>query len=61
MEKLNLKEDLCGECGGCVAVCAFEALELESQGLRIKEELCNLCNDCVVFCPSGALEITDKE
>jgi len=53
--------DLCGECGGCVAVCAFEALDLESQGLRIKEELCILCNDCVVFCPSGALEITDKE
>jgi Fe-S-cluster-containing hydrogenase component 2 len=61
MEKLNLKKDLCGECGGCVAVCVFEALDLESQGLKIKEELCILCNDCVVFCPSGALEITDKE
>jgi ferredoxin len=61
MEKLNLKKDLCGECGGCVAVCSFEALDLESQGLRIKEELCVLCNDCVVFCPSGALEITDDE
>jgi heterodisulfide reductase subunit A-like polyferredoxin len=61
MEKLNLKKDLCGECGGCVAVCAFEALDLESQGLKIKEEFCVLCNDCVVFCSSGALEITDKE
>jgi Fe-S-cluster-containing hydrogenase component 2 len=61
MDKLRLKIDLCGECGGCVAICAFEALDLESQGLRTKEELCIRCNDCVVFCPSGALEITDKE
>ena len=61
MDKLSLKMDLCGECGGCVAICAFEALDLESQGLRIKEELCIRCNDCAVFCPSGALEITDKE
>jgi len=60
MNRLRLKPELCGECGGCVAVCAFEALELEGQSLRIKEKLCILCNDCVIFCPSGALEITDE-
>ena len=60
MDQLRLRPELCGECGGCVAVCAFEALELESQGLRIKEELCILCNDCVIFCPAGALGITDE-
>ena len=60
MEILRLRPELCGECGGCVAVCAFEALELESRGLKIKEELCVLCNDCVIFCPSGALEIADE-
>lgn len=61
MDKLKLKTELCGECGGCVAVCALEALDLEAQGLKIKEKLCTLCNDCVVFCPSGALIITDDE
>jgi len=59
MDKLRLKPELCGECGGCVAVCAFEALDLEGQGLRIKDKLCTLCKDCIVFCPSGALEIDD--
>ncbi|HVP36786.1 MAG TPA: 4Fe-4S dicluster domain-containing protein [Terriglobales bacterium] len=59
MDKLRLKKDLCGECGGCVAVCAFEALELENKGLKIKEDFCTLCNDCVIFCPSGALIITN--
>lgn len=43
-----------------MAVCDFEALELENEGLRIKEELCILCNDCVIFCPSGALSIDDE-
>ncbi|MCJ7498102.1 MAG: 4Fe-4S dicluster domain-containing protein [candidate division Zixibacteria bacterium] len=57
---MRLRPELCGECGGCVAVCAFEALELNSQGLRIKKELCILCNDCVIFCPSGALEMADE-
>jgi len=61
MEKLSLKKELCGECGGCVAVCASQALELENQGLNIKEEICILCDDCVVFCPSGALIITNNE
>ena len=61
MDKLKLRIELCGECGGCVAVCKFEALELEGNGLRIKYNLCVMCNDCVVFCPSGALESVNEK
>ncbi len=52
---LQLDLRVCGECGGCVAVCSVGALELLSSGLRIKNKLCTLCENCVIFCPTGAL------
>lgn len=58
---IELAKCLCGRCGGCVAVCEFDALELNSDGLIIKEKLCTLCNNCVIFCPSGALENDDEQ
>jgi ferredoxin len=54
---LQLEEKLCGECGGCVAVCPVGALELLSYGLKVKRDLCNLCENCVIFCPVGALRL----
>jgi ferredoxin len=54
---LQLDTNLCGQCGGCVAVCSIGALELFSSGMMIKNKLCNLCENCVVFCPVGALKI----
>ncbi len=56
---LELDRGLCGQCGGCVAVCSYQALELFVSGLTIKPELCTLCQNCVVFCPVGALRMTD--
>lgn len=58
---LELDHQLCGQCGGCVAVCPFGALELFVSGLLIRNKLCTLCENCVIFCPVGALEITDKK
>ncbi|MCK4225113.1 MAG: 4Fe-4S binding protein [candidate division Zixibacteria bacterium] len=58
---LQLDFRLCGECGGCVAVCPFGALELLSSGLKIKNNLCSLCENCVIFCPTGALRIKPME
>ena len=58
---LQLDFRLCGECGGCAAVCSLGALELLSSGLRIKHELCILCESCVIFCPTGALSIKSVE
>jgi MinD superfamily P-loop ATPase len=57
---IKLNKNLCGRCGGCVAVCEVDALELNSDELIIKEKLCTLCNYCVVFCPSRALENEDE-
>jgi Fe-S-cluster-containing hydrogenase component 2 len=58
---LQLDRQLCGECGGCVAVCPVGALELFTDGLKIKHQLCTLCENCVVFCPTGALLIEVKD
>jgi heterodisulfide reductase subunit A-like polyferredoxin len=54
---LRVDKRLCGECGGCVAVCPYGALELLSSGLSVKLEICTLCENCVIFCPVGALSI----
>ena len=54
---LQLDSQLCGECGGCVAVCPCGALKLYASGLSIDHKECTLCENCVIFCPTGALEI----
>jgi Fe-S-cluster-containing hydrogenase component 2 len=60
-ELLCFDSRLCGECGGCVAVCSLWALELLPSGLHVRKDLCTLCEDCVVFCPTGALMIRDPD
>jgi ferredoxin len=54
---LRIDKKLCGECGGCVAVCPNGALELLTTGLSVKSEICTLCENCVIFCPVGALSM----
>lgn len=58
---LKLDVKLCGGCGGCVAVCPVEALELFPSELKIKNDLCNLCRNCMIFCPTGALSVKAEE
>jgi ferredoxin len=54
---VKIDKKLCGECGGCVAVCPQGALELFTSGLSVKPDLCTLCENCTIFCPVGALSI----
>jgi Fe-S-cluster-containing hydrogenase component 2 len=55
----QIESSICGECGGCVAVCPTGALELHSDGLKIKSSLCTACENCIIFCPIGALQTDD--
>jgi len=50
---------LCGDCGGCVAVCPTNAIYLSPSLLEIDEEQCSGCGDCVVTCPVGALKLAN--
>jgi heterodisulfide reductase subunit A len=49
----------CTGCGMCVAVCPFNAVELDpEQGVAvINEALCKGCGACASSCRSGALDI----
>lgn len=50
---ISIDAERCCECGGCVGVCPFDALYLESS-LRVTQD-CTDCMFCVEFCPVEAL------
>ncbi len=58
--KLTVSRELCGECGGCVAVCPDDALVLESIGLLEIAGACTSCRLCIITCPSRALALEDE-
>lgn len=44
--------------GDCEAVCDFDALHLDAQGLpAVDAEKCSACNDCVEICPKGLFSL----
>ena len=53
----SVDREKCLECGGCVGVCPFSALELKSQGLSNDKDKCTLCGLCQKFCPVGAIKV----
>jgi len=53
--KIAIDHVLCGQCGGCVAVCPVDAIYLSPDRLEIDNDICISCGDCVQACPVGAL------
>ena len=53
-----MDEDLCSGCSICVAVCPFDARELDKEKMVVKvnEALCQGCGSCSAACPSGAAQ-----
>jgi|GEM_PF-1921489 len=45
----------CQHCGACSDFCAFDALELHSDGIRQMPGKCNGCGGCKRVCPSHAI------
>ncbi len=44
--------------GDCEAVCEFDALHLNAQGLPVVDaDKCSACNDCVEVCPKGLFSL----
>ena len=50
-------EKACEFCGGCIALCPTQALELSYPLLRVYQERCIRCRNCEMFCPVGAIKI----
>jgi len=59
-QSLNLNDQTCISCAGCVGLCPHFALDMFQTSLQIFQEKCTYCTLCVRVCPVGALSI-EKE
>ncbi|MFP4116947.1 MAG: DUF362 domain-containing protein [Candidatus Aenigmatarchaeota archaeon] len=53
----DINKDKCLRCGGCVAVCPVQALELTENGVQVDEDECIDCGNCEKVCPVGAIVV----
>ncbi|MEA1987259.1 MAG: CoB--CoM heterodisulfide reductase iron-sulfur subunit A family protein [Candidatus Marinimicrobia bacterium] len=55
----EVDESLCSGCGYCVDVCAYAALEIDSEKevVLVNDALCKGCGACVSSCRCGALDL----
>jgi ferredoxin len=59
MKKWQINKERCMNCGGCVSVCPFAALELEKEIVWYKEK-CTYCGICERVCPVSAIKVQRK-
>lgn len=62
----GVDDDLCSGCAICVAVCPYNARELDKEEnvVKVIEALCQGCGSCSAACPSGAAQqrnLVDKQ
>ncbi len=54
----------CTGCGNCVAVCPYEACQLQRTGnrsvSRVIKVRCKACGGCVSVCPNGAMQVPEQ-
>ena len=60
MKKVICEYRECDQCGTCVAVCPFDAIELPEMSLTIDQKKCTICLRCIKVCPVRALEVIDE-
>ncbi|MCK4429841.1 MAG: CoB--CoM heterodisulfide reductase iron-sulfur subunit A family protein, partial [Candidatus Aminicenantes bacterium] len=54
-----IDEDLCSGCRTCEEMCAYSALEFDSEKkvMRVNDVMCKGCGSCASACPSGAISM----
>ncbi|MFW5902881.1 MAG: DUF362 domain-containing protein [archaeon] len=57
---LELNQERCLTCGGCISICPVGALEIKNKELTIDHEKCIECGTCVKFCPVNSLKINKE-
>ena len=52
-----IDEDLCSGCRTCEQMCAYSALEFDSENkvMKVNDVMCKGCGSCASACPSGAI------
>lgn len=54
---IKINEELCVHCGACTAVCAVDAIYMDTNWqLQFDNEKCLDCKSCVKACPARAIE-----
>ncbi len=54
-----IDRELCTDCGSCVEVCRFEAIQRDGRGLQVDPIACEGCASCFYRCPSEAIKMED--
>ncbi len=57
----QIQENLCGHCGRCQKVCAYNAIAVLKDRVLVFPELCHGCGSCSYFCPQKAIQEVGKE
>lgn len=52
---IQLKKELCIQCGACASACSFGAIEIGSDSYPVILDTCVACENCVRECPVEAL------
>jgi ferredoxin len=52
---VEIDQDACAICGGCVGICPEDALALRFGELLLDRSACTECNLCVALCPVEAI------
>lgn len=53
-------QDRCRHCGGCAAICEFNAIACLAQKTLVFEDLCHSCGGCWLVCPHDAMTPWDR-
>ncbi|HSH14127.1 MAG TPA: nitroreductase family protein [Desulfurivibrionaceae bacterium] len=60
MIKFHVDEELCIQCGECVADCPAAIIVMDGYPKVIDEERCYRCQHCLAVCPTGAVSVLGK-
>lgn len=68
MQKVNVRQERCKQCGICIANCPKEAIsfakEINLNGYRpavVDDDKCISCGNCYTMCPDWVFEILGEE
>ncbi len=56
---IEIRDDYCGDCLICPAVCPFEAISVDEKSGKVKLDIekCQMCGLCVTACPVSAIDL----
>ncbi|MFO7677132.1 MAG: 4Fe-4S binding protein [Thermoplasmatota archaeon] len=58
--KATIEKEICLACGGCVSVCAQDAITIKANKAIIEKEKCISCEICITTCPVAAIHWEGK-